>query len=128
MENKVVKFEKKGKFNRNHRKENNFYQEYLVIDNDTKSQIIACRFYRTSARCYCCLWIWTKELSLSGTDWTDGGGYHMASAAFDLAANNAGYVFEHNISGVGDTAIESGLMAICSFHGLNNCSIYNAHA
>lgn len=126
MTNKVVSFTKKSNgFNRNHRKENHFYQEYLVISPELK-QVISCRMYGTGRMNYCAIWIYANEHA-SGTGSAGGYGYHRESAACSEAILKAGYKLEKDISGVGESAIESALLAIAEHHGHTGCKIFTSH-
>lgn len=126
MTNKVVSFtEKSNGFNRNHRKENHFYKEYLVISPDLK-QVISCRMYGTGKMNYCALWVYGNKYA-SGTGSAGGYGYHMESAACSEAIRNTGYKMESNISGVGESDIESALLAIAEYNGHPDCKIFTSH-
>lgn len=121
-------------FNRNHRKENHFLNEYkvLTIEGDKIKEIISCRIYGTNAMNYCCLWVQGDSFK-SGSGSAGGYGYHRPSAAVQEAINNAGYQLQDDngkplsISGVGETAIKDALEAIAKYAGFSNVQIFEAH-
>lgn len=121
-------------FNRNHRKENNFLSEYLVIqpkynllnESIEMKQVISLRIYGTNAMNYACLWVYANDYK-SGSGSAGGYGYHRPSAAAEEAINAAGYSLDESISGVGESAIKKALNAICKLEGFKDCQIFEAH-
>ena len=122
-----AKFNKNAKqsFNAKHRKET-LYEAYRVIDGDFNT-VLDCRVYGSRSTAYACLWVYGKgDFYAKGSGKAGGWGYHKTSAAVDDAIDSAGfelygspyigreqnYKKRCNISGVGDTAIETALMAI----------------
>lgn len=86
----------KAIFNINHRKENNFYCGYKVLNfgeknfNGDFAEAIDVSFYYTKTTCYCCLWINAGDVSTRGSGCASGYGYDRKSSAFEEAINNAG--------------------------------------
>lgn len=107
-----------GKFNMNHRKEKYFSKAYIgvaVVEGDIL-QPVYLRLYDTPSRAYACVWVrgyrGKEYIDKKGSGFAGGCGYHMASAAAEIAINNAGIELSESISGTGDGAIRSAVEAI----------------
>jgi hypothetical protein len=123
-----AKFNKtvKQSFNTKHRKDV-LNEAYRVVDGAFNT-VVDCRVYGSGSTAYACLWVYGEgNFYASGSGKAGGWGYHKTSAAVDDAIDSAGfelygspyndgreqnYKKRCNISGVGDSAIESALMAI----------------
>jgi|GEM_PF-5111513 len=115
-----------------YRVEKNFYRglKVLAIADGNMVEIIDCRLYRTQARTYCALWIRDAKNNRyrSGGDFAGGYGYHRPSAAISGAIADAGITLEHNIEGVGESAIEGALTAIAeALGGYNKITIISIY-
>lgn len=79
-------------------------------------QPVKARWYRSrsaySTRIYCSIWVHGPLGECSGTGWTDGGGYHMDSAALSSALESAGITLETEIAGIGAAAMIDALKSI----------------
>lgn len=129
------------KFSGAHRKERNgFMQEYAAIvipgPEDYRAKyrrahaVVTLRIYGTDARNYACIWTSGEapEHSRNGSGSAGGYGYHRPSAAAQEAINNAGFVLSQRIDGVGDSAIESAVLAVAAAIGFPDAVIHIAHA
>lgn len=118
------------------RKENNFYMAYQVIAPPVKGDtfspvarvIIDCRFYCTSAASRCCIWIHSPDAWRSGGAMAGGYGYHRPSAALESALEKAGVKLSQSISGCGESAMESALLAIARTMGHRKAQVIKSHA
>lgn len=59
------------------------------------------------------MWVHSPLFYTSGSAFAQGYGYHRASEAVEIALINAGISLTESIGGVGDTAIEAAVKAIC---------------
>ena len=114
-----------------HRKEHNYNNSVLLLackDNEI-IELISARFYWTSARCYCCVWIHSKEKNIytTGSGFASGYGYDKKSASYSEALTSAGIQLDEDISGVGDTAIDESMLAIGQALGGKNLKILNVY-
>lgn len=111
------------------RKENSFYKQMTLISRDFE-ELATVRFYCTSTRVYCCVWIndAATQTYISGGGYAGGYGYHKASAAMEAALNDAGVTLSESISGRGESAMNDALQAIGVALGASECRIFNAHA
>lgn len=129
----LTKTEHSGKIASN-RKESSFSSQLTVIDYASKPenpymrQAIVARFYHTTSRVYCCIWINTKEIHVTGGAFAGGYGYHRASAALESACADAGVQLDKAFGGYGDQAMEEALLAIAKAIGLGDPVILDAHA
>jgi len=135
---KFKAFEAKGGLNINHRKENKFSKQFTVLvngrDYDGKpclNELIQLRIYWTDSRAYACIWIdgGKNKFYASGSGFAGGYGYHKESAAMEEALESAGIVIDYrdSISGRGEGAMESALMAIARKLGYRKAHICKAH-
>lgn len=115
-----------------YRKENGFYKQISVIDNKTKKELITVRYYATSTRVYCCVWIFLTEqnIYLHAGGYAGGYGYHKQSAALEDALHKLGFVFAAGFGGCGDSAEIHALEAILKHFKVRKSSyfIHEAHA
>lgn len=135
---KVISFDQKigtNGLNRNHRKEKSFYEslEVVTIEKGQFKNPISLRFYGTNAMNYACLWINGLQIKgesvhVSGSGSAGGYGYHRASQAAENALQNAGFKFDTEIGGRGETAIKEAIEAVCKYLGAKKFTIINAHA
>lgn len=104
---------KEGHININYRKENKFYKQLsgIVYDNGKFREVVTLRLYLTDARIYACMWAWHT----AGSGYAGGYGYHRASAAAAEAFYKAGFAFDEEISGRGDSAMREAVEAVCRF-------------
>lgn len=122
---KVLSFEPKEGINAQaHRKEDKFYYEYLLINRNMR-KIASLRLYSTGQTIYACLWI-MKDDWASGSGKAGGWGYHKASAAASEAFRTAGFKFDEEISGRGESAVQDALLAVAA-HLNEDCVIFTAH-
>ncbi len=114
--------------NRNHRKEDHFAGQYTFITKVASKlkDVIQCRLYATKVRWYCCIWIETETMHISGSGYAGGYGYHKPSAAIGEAIHAAGYDLSESIGGGGDSAIEQAIQAIAALHGYDG-QLFYAH-
>ena len=135
---KFKAFEAKNGLNINHRKESKFSKEFTVLVNgrnyDGKPclhELIQLRIYWTDSRAYACIWIHggKNKFYASGSGFAGGYGYHKESAATEEALTSAGIVIDYrdSISGRGESAMESALMAIARKLGYRKAHICKAH-
>lgn len=122
----VTEFKKTDKGLKSGHRKNNLHKEFKVISPDLK-EVISCRLYWPGERCYCCIWVYTKDTHSAGSDWSGGYGYHKESAAVAGALSNAGYKFTEGISGVGDSAISDALLAVAEYHNIKGCKVFTSH-
>lgn len=123
----------KGKIASN-RKEGKFAGEYTAIA-FTPAGIktpVTLRLYHNGQGIikYACIWIFDtpREQYTSGGGHAHGYGYHHASAATAEAIENAGIKLSDPISGRGEGAIESAVMAIARYiYPDVNIYIHHAH-
>lgn len=108
-------------FNRNHRKENHFQQQYtgLVLVGNELLEAVTLRIYGTRAVNYAALWYNNQEKWASGTGKAGGYGYHRPSAAAAEAFEAAGVELA-DISGRGSQAIEDAVKSLL-------CELYPEH-
>jgi len=132
----TIDITKKCKFNSNIR-DKQIYRGYKVIDSDF-NEIIDCRIYWPSQTCYCAIWITDtnqkkfgridydeKNLKLQGTGSAGGYGYDKESAAVSDALTNSGVTLSKRISGVGQDALESALIAAANIFNKKNKYLIN---
>jgi len=129
---KVTKINPSERFNRNHRKEKHFYESYTLVTykrGEGFKELIDLRLYATQARHYAAVWVRQPEDFRSGTGWAGGYGYNRMSAAAADAFRNAGYEFDHGISGRGETAVHAAMWAIARSLGYTDkqFTIINGH-
>lgn len=103
-----------GKFNINHRKENNFIRQYtgVTLEDGKIRKAVELRLYGTDSRCYACLWTYGNGIYRSGSAYAGGYGYHRGSVAAAYAIENAGYILSEDIGGRGNGAIIEAINAI----------------
>lgn len=111
---KAIITEKPGKFNINHRKEDNFQKEICVLEilPDSVREVVTMRQYGTKAKNYVCLWVHCEHSYRNGSGSAGGYGYHRPSAAAEEAIKNAGITLDEPIGGVGDSAMREACLAI----------------
>ena len=66
---------------------------------------------RNSTRVYAYARVREPSRWRGGNGWTDGGGYHMASAALAAALERAGFDLSMELDGRGDARMESAMLA-----------------
>lgn len=111
-----------------HRKENAFYMQYTVVNPTTRKEIVELRLYATNAMHTACLWTYGPRYC-SGSGKAGGYGYHRASSAAAGAIAQAGIKLAvPHFGGMGDSAIETALLAIGRAYGCRNPWIIKAHA
>lgn len=116
-----------------HRKENNFREEYAALyidENGEMHTLVTLRIYSTERRSYACCWIscgftqvWTR-----GSGYAGGYGYHRASAAADNALCAAGVSLSEDIAGRGDFAIREAVKAVGECLVIDHFPVYVHHA
>lgn len=119
---------------------------YIIVDKATERRVVTCRVYMSASRnastVYASMWANSGNVDVSGSGKASGYGYHKASAAIDCAIRSAGvelygtpYTNPHDevdfskrasISGVGDSAVESALLAIAHALGYNDVIFVHA--
>ena len=101
-------------FNKNHRKENHFMEQYtaLVLTKDGTREAVTLRVYGTRAMNYVCLWFNNGDQWAAGTGSAGGYGYHRPSAAAAEAFTKAGVELSDRIQGCGDEAIRDAVEAL----------------
>ena len=135
---KFKAFEAKNGLNINHRKEDKLSKQFTVLVNGRDyegrpclDELITLRIYWTNSRAYACIWIRGRknEFYASGSGFAGGYGYHKESAAMEEALESAGIVIDYrdSISGRGESAMESALMAIARKLGYRKAHICKAH-
>lgn len=119
---------------RQNRKENHFYREYAAIIPGKRGEpgraIVTLRIYATDRTAYACLWAHdgTGAISISGGGKAGGYGYHRPSQAAENAFYDAGVRLSEGIGGVGDTAIESAVVALAKRLTRKAFVLHCAHA
>jgi hypothetical protein len=121
-----------------HRKENHFLYSYklVAVYKGGLVEIADLRIYGTNAMNYACFWFLgnrgtekhQKTARASGSGSAGGYGYHRPSAAADEAFRSAGLSLGVDISGRGDSALESALLSLGAFLGYKKCHVLKAHA
>lgn len=138
---KLTTFEHTGKIASN-RKEKNFVAQYTVValaTDNTMRDIIQARIYSTPSRHYACIWVKSNSgmaqdnalangVYVSGGGYAGGGGYHRASAAMQMAIDDAKIVLKEDIDGRGEGAMIDALKAIARALGYSTFEVFNAHA
>lgn len=117
--------------NRNYRKENGFYGEYMILSVNSAGGIdkkVSLRLYSTQAKNYACIWISGNGEMLSGSGSAGGYGYNRMSAACSDAILNAGFKLDTSIAGVGESAVKEALLAIAETMGWNNPQFMESYA
>lgn len=109
-----------------HRRENGFSEGYKVITRDF-DEIVDCRIYWGSTRCYAVIWVHHKGTVVSGSGFAGGGGYHKQSAAVSDAISSAGIELSEAISGRGTRAMEDALTAIGKSFGYRKLKLVHIH-
>ncbi len=132
MQNATIttKFNSDANFKRSHRKENNSFYEYSAIvktENGFKCPVTI-RLYYTSTGGSNTAAFWINDSAsgthLSATGSAGGGGYHRPSAAAAEAIRKTGIVLSEDISGRGDSAIETAVKAVAVALGYDEANIY----
>ena len=120
--------------------------QYIIVDKKTEKEVINCRVYMgrssSSSQVYASIWISNNGLYTSGYGTAGGYGYHKESAAIDYAISSAGFELFGNvyvrsnekpdfkkqchIGGVGESAIDSALLAIAYSIGVKDCIFVKA--
>ena len=120
--------------------------QYIIVDKKTEKEVINCRVYMgrssSSSQVYASIWISNNGLYTSGYGTAGGYGYHKESAAIDAAITSAGFELFGNvyarsnekpdfkkqchIGGVGESAIDSALLAIAYSIGVKDCIFVKA--
>ena len=118
------------------RKESNFLSSLILIAPQTDKadkfrpvakEVAEVRIYGTQAKNYACIWIHAKGKYYSGGGNAGGYGYHRPSAAMESALANAGITLSDSISGVGESGMESALLAIGKALGYRKLQILRSH-
>lgn len=81
---------------------------------------VRCYMAQGGSVVYCSLWIHTDTLHCAGHGQAGGGGYHKASAAFDVAICSAGIQLDESINAAGDSAMDDAVRAIASALGYDD--------
>lgn len=128
-----TKTEYTGKIASNRKEKQGLSNEYCLLVPDKTyimRPLVTVRLYHTNATSYACVWIngHSKGVSVSGGGKAGGYGYHRASAALQVALNDAGVVLSENIAGRGETAMTDAMEAISKALGYKKFYIHNAHA
>lgn len=114
-------------FNINYRKEKGFTDCYVavsIVDGQIK-ELGEMRLYCPSNDVYCCIWV---HDSLRCTGRAGGCGYDKSSAAAWDALNNAGFEFDKDFSGAGESAMIKAFKAAILFEtGLEVEKIIHTH-
>jgi len=111
------------------RKENHFYREVSAIDPKTGAAVVIARFYWPASVCYSCVWVHSLGIHARGAGKAGGGGYHIASAAFSAALDDAGITLSEDVGGRGDRAIEDAVEAIArAATGKRKFIVHTSHA
>ena len=99
----------------------------IVDSNDGLRDIITARCYMgrstNASTVYASIWVHSTDHRTNGTGKAGGYGYHKQSAAVSDAIRSAGITLSKDISGAGDSAIESALKAIAQALGYESCLI-----
>lgn len=107
----IESFKAKDNFKASHRKEDQLYRAYLAIDKKGLVIAEANIYWPKSGAVSCCLWIRSgNEATGTGACSAHSYGYHKPSAAFELAALNAGFKFKQSIAS--ENQIEGAMVAI----------------
>jgi hypothetical protein len=102
-------------FTTRHRMEKHFHGSVILLDlADPRGpdEVITVRFYGTPATNTCCLWVSGDARCTSGSGRATGCGYHRPSAAFEEAAQRAGFTFDRPVEGRGDSVVAEALLAM----------------
>lgn len=120
--------------------------QYIIVDKKTEKEVITCRVYMgrssNSNQVYASIWISNNGLYTSGRGEAGGYGYHKESAAIGDAITSAGFELSGStytrsdekpdfkrsahIGGVGESAINSALLAIAYAIGVKDCIFVKA--
>jgi hypothetical protein len=124
-----------SRYNPNHRKDDVkvHFSQLSVISLSAKPwsegrmpEEITLRLYGTGTKNYAAIWI-AGEGDHRGTGQAGGYGYHRPSVAASEAIRNAGIELDEDISGVGDAAIRTALMAIAKALKIKRPALIEAH-
>lgn len=136
----------KRKFTTSHRKEKGgFLKEYAALVPSTYAPnemhaVVTIRIYWPGdVTCYACAWMQHREpfgksadgyneTHVNGSGSAGGYGYCKQSAAAGEAIANAGFELSESISGRGESAIKSAVLAIASTCGWPEARIHVSHA
>lgn len=116
------------------RKEKNFTKQWALYSLDQTGykgepcELVCVREYQTDSRAYACIWIHGAEVCGHGGGYAGGYGYHMGSAAVEVAIHDAGIILDTAIGGRGDEAIKDAIKAIAEAVGSHNYFVGEAHA
>lgn len=116
---------------RSYRKESGgLYRELVALDPATGYPVVTARVYFPGSVAYCCLWVTNRSDRYGrGCGKAGGGGYHKPSAALADAIHDAGIRLSESINGVGDSAMESAVLAIArAVTGKRRFILHTAHA
>lgn len=115
-----------------YRKEKSFWAEHALIDLDKGQSVANVRFYGAGSVVYCVAWFHLYPYGIEGTcrgaGKASGYGYHKPSAAMGEALADAGVTLAERIEAVGDTAMESALLAIAAHLQIARPMIHKSHA
>lgn len=125
----ILSFSPASNINVGHRKENQAFYSFSLVDLDNATESAVIRLYNSStgARNYACLWIIAPGFYASGSGMAGGYGYHRPSAAAQEAFTRAGVQLAEPIDGRGDSAIEDALKALAAHMGIARFMIIRAH-
>lgn len=115
------------------------HREYKLINLDaepytlqsgikTHPATLTVRVYWPAIVCYACVWVSHAEHYSIGKGRAGGGGYCKESAAICNALSDAGFQFETCFHGVGDSGIQSAIVAIAEHFELKNWTVSIAHS
>lgn len=110
---------------RSHRKERSFWKQLSLIDMDEGKEAVCVRWYGAGETSYCC--VWANGHNARGAGKAGGGGYHKASASMAQAMNDAGFRFDQDFDGRGDSAMDEALLAIAASFDIKRPLIVRAH-
>ena len=96
------------------------YRVLVVLVDGHMTELIRVRVkYPRDGACRLCTALWVSPnpfsaFSARGAGTASGYGYHKVSAAISAAFRDAGYTFDHEVSGVGESAIDAAMLAVAA--------------
>ena len=127
MAQSITAFAPRRNLNLAHRKEDQAFYSFSLIDLDAGKERAVIRLYNsaTGRLNFACLWI--NDPWASGSGRAGGYGYHRPSAAAHEAFRAAGITLAEPIDGRGDSAIQEAMEALGAHLGIKRATILKAN-
>ena len=124
-------------FTSSHRKEHKPHTSTAIMyvaEDGTIKKAMELRVYHLlpsqdgTGRVYAAIWLHIGSTHASGSGWAGGCGYCKQAAAASDAIKNAGFETDTQSSGAGMGTVETALLEIAAFYGINNGQVFTFHA